>query len=41
MGDIEKYPYKPWNWKYMSQNPNLTMEIIEKYPDKPWKWNWI
>ena len=21
---------------YISQNPNLTMEIINKYPDKPW-----
>ena len=23
------------NWSCISDNPNLTMEIIEKYPDKP------
>jgi len=35
---IEKYPDKPWNWHYISENLNITMEIIEKYPDKSWKW---
>jgi len=35
---IEKYPDKPWNWEYISYNPNITMEIIEKYPEKPWVW---
>ena len=25
-------------WDQISQNPNITMEIIEKYPDKPWNW---
>ena len=30
---------KPWDWRYISKNPNITMEIIEKYPDKPWNWN--
>ena len=38
MDIIEKYPNKPWNWYYISWNPNITMEIIEKYPDKPWNW---
>ena len=33
---IEKYPDKPWNWEWISRNPNLSMEMIEKYPDKPW-----
>jgi hypothetical protein len=32
------YPNKPWDWQYISENPNLTMEIIEKYPNKPWDW---
>ena len=36
-----KYPDKPWNWKYISQNPNLTMEMIEKNSDKPWDWKYI
>ena len=22
----------------ISENPNITMDIIEKYPDKPWDW---
>ena len=35
---IEKYPNKPWDWDYISKNPNITMEIIEKYPNKPWDW---
>ncbi len=35
---VEKYPNKPWDWRGISWNPNITMEVIEKYPDKPWKW---
>jgi DNA-dependent RNA polymerase auxiliary subunit epsilon len=35
---LEKYPDKPWNWRWISKNPNLTMEFIEKNPDKPWDW---
>ena len=31
---IEKYPDKPWDWRLISANPNITMEFIEKYPDK-------
>ena len=26
------------DWDYISQNSNITMEIIEKYPEKPWVW---
>ena len=26
---------------YISNNPNITMEIIEKYPNKPWNWKYI
>ena len=29
------------NWSWISQNPNITMEMIEKYPDKPWNWDMI
>ena len=35
---IEKYPDKPWDWIWISYNPNITMEFVEKYPDKPWNW---
>ena len=36
---LMKYENKiNWNWKCISQNPNITMEMIEKYIDKPWSW---
>ena len=38
---LEKYPNKPWNWEWISYNPNITMEFIEKYPNKPWDWHWM
>ena len=38
---LEKYPNERWDWKRMSRNPNLTMDIIEKYPNKPWNWESI
>ena len=31
---LEKYPEKPWDWFWISMNPNLTMEFIEKNIDK-------
>ena len=34
---LEKYPNKPWNWRSISWNSNISIEFIEKYPDKPWK----
>ena len=36
-----KYPNKQWNWDFISNNPNLTLEIIMKYPNKPWDWDTI
>ena len=32
---------KPWNLRYISTNPNITMDYIEKNPDKDWNWNSI
>ena len=29
---------KPWNWYWISYNPNLTMDIIKEYHDRPWDW---
>ena len=26
---------KPWNWKGVSENPNITIEIIKDNLDKP------
>ena len=38
---LQKHPEKSWDWRSISQNPNITMEIIEKHPEKPWDWNYI
>jgi len=27
---------KPWDWKGINANPNLTMDFVQKNPDKPW-----
>jgi hypothetical protein len=35
---ILNHPEKDWDWKELSANPNITLEIIEKYIDKPWNW---
>ena len=29
---------KPWDWSEISQNPNITMDIINNNLDKPWDW---
>ena len=29
---------KHWDWYHLSQNPNITMDIVEANPDKPWDW---
>jgi hypothetical protein len=38
---IEKYPDKPWDWEWISDEENLTITMIEKYPDKNWNWEAI
>ena len=38
---LEKYPDKPWNWTWISGNPNITMKMIENHPEKPWDWEYI
>ena len=32
---------KPWDWRLLSCNPNITWDIIEANSDKPWDWNFI
>ena len=34
-------PDKPWDWDYISENPNITMKDILDNPDKPWDWDYI
>ncbi len=41
MDIINKYPDKPWDWDWISNNPNITMDMINQYPDKPWDWGGI
>ena len=31
-------PDKPWNFKYVGCNTNITWKIIMDNPDKPWCW---
>ena len=33
---ILDHPDKPWDWKCISENPNITCKIVHAYPDKPW-----
>jgi hypothetical protein len=33
---VEANPDKPWDYDWMSQNPNISWEIVEANPDKPW-----
>ena len=29
---------KPWDWRGLSMNPNITWEFVEDSIDKPWDW---
>ena len=33
---LKLYPDKPWNYKWLSNNPNITWDIVQNNPDKPW-----
>ena len=36
---IENHPEKPWDWSYLSSNPNITFDIVLAHPEQPWDWN--
>ena len=38
---IEKHPNLPWEYKYLSYNPNTTQEYIEQHPTIDWHWRMI
>ena len=38
---IQENTDKPWDWPIISENPNITMDIIRENPDKPWNWRLI
>lgn len=36
---LERFIDKPfWDWRYVSCNPNLTIDFIRRHPDKSWDW---
>jgi len=35
---VKKYPNKPWDCYFLSQNPNITWEIVSQNLDKKWNW---
>jgi hypothetical protein len=36
---IENNPDKPWNWEYLSENPNITWDIVVDNPEKKWDYD--
>ena len=38
---IKLHPDEPWDWGYISRNPNITIDFIEANPHKPWNWGCI
>src|SRR5438270_379338 len=41
LGNNRKNPDKPWNWVWLSYNPNITWEIVCSNPDKSWDLDWL
>ena len=35
---VKNNPDKPWNYFWLSCNPNITMEDVKNNPYKPWNW---
>jgi hypothetical protein len=33
---VKNNPDKPWDWDWLSKNPNITFDIVKDNPDKPW-----
>lgn len=40
IGVISENPNIPWNWKYISNNPNITIEFVLVNPNKLWNLGW-
>ena len=32
---------KPWDFRLLSKNPNITWDIVQANPDKPWNFNYL
>ena len=35
------HPDKPWDYDWLSKNPNITLDIVQNYPNKPWSYLWL
>ena len=39
---ILDHPEKPWDWREISRNPNVTWEIVQAYAEEcPWDWFYL
>src|SRR4051812_43828561 len=38
---LKLFPDKSWNWNHMSDNPNITWQIIQDNPTRRWNWSSI
>jgi hypothetical protein len=39
--DIENNADLPWDWEYISMNPNVYIGFIQRNIDKPWNWEYL
>ena len=38
---VIKTQNKPWNYDELSNNPNVTWELVQALPDKPWNYYFL
>jgi hypothetical protein len=38
---VQANPDRPWNYSSLSENPNITWEIVKENPDRPWKFPYL
>ncbi len=38
---LEQFPNKDWDYGELSNNPNMTWDIVKKYPNKDWYWFYL
>ena len=38
---IQENSDKPWDYERLSENPNITWDIVEANPDKPWSYEYL
>jgi hypothetical protein len=38
---VKANPDKPWDYGYLSQNPNITWDIVKANPEEPWNYKWL